>query len=330
MGSEGKYLRFGLVLIGGALAIRLMTGGAVSAVLSRPEVLPMLLFLETGRYAAPRTESPPAPETQPPPETTVPPAPQEKPAFTGSDAELITMNNVCGYSVDVKALLQKPLRWDLTQDGPAVLIVHSHGTESYEKNGQYQESSAYRTRDSNYNVVSMGDRIAQILENGGIGVVHDRTAHDDPSYNKSYANSRASIKAYMDKYPSIRMVLDIHRDSVTRSDGTQAAYTVTRDGQKIARIMLVVGTDANGNHHPNWEENMALAVKLHAQLEKTTPGITRTISFRKQRFNQDLSTGSMLIEVGAAGNTHQEALLGAEQVALGILALAKGANDGVY
>ena len=93
---------------------------------------------------------------------------------------------------------------------------------------------------------------------------------------------------------------------------------------------MVVGTDASGNYHPNWKNNMALAVKLHAQLEKLAPGSCRTISFRKQRFNQDLSAGAMLIEVGAAGNTHDQALAGADLLAKGILALAKGVQPTLY
>jgi stage II sporulation protein P len=90
--------------------------------------------------------------------------------------------------------------------------------------------------------------------------------------------------------------------------------------------MMVVGTDAGGNRHPNWQENMALAAKLHARLETLYPGVCRPISFRTQRFNQDLSAGAMLIEVGAAGDTLEEALVATRVLAEGILSLASGAN----
>ena len=119
-------------------------------------------------------------------------------------------------------------------------------------------------------------------------------------------------------------MLDIHRDSVTDKNGKQVRLTADINGKKSAQLMLVVGTDANGLKHPDWPDNMALAVKLHAQLEKSVPGICRPISFRKQRFNQDLSPGALIVEVGAAGNSRQEALLAAEQLARAILALAKG------
>ena len=338
MGSENKYLRAGVLVICGALLLRLVSGGAVASFVTKPEVITTLLFLETGRYVQPVAESPPeTTPTQPEPTPSAVPPTQppvvQKPAaatFSAADAKLVTVNNVCGYDVDLQAMLEKPLTWDLTEDGPAVLIVHTHGTESYEKTEDYKESSAYRTLDNDYNMISVGDRLAQLLEAGGVRVLHDRTAHDHPSYNGAYSSSRNSVKEYLAQYPSIRMVLDIHRDSVTRSDGTQAAYTLSVDGKQTAKLMMVVGTDANGNHHPNWQTNMALAVKLHAQLEKLAPGSCRTISFRKQRFNQDLSAGAMLIEVGAAGNTHRQALAGADLLAKGILALAKGVQPTLY
>ena len=88
--------------------------------------------------------------------------------------------------------------------------------------------------------------------------------------------------------------------------------------------MMVVGTDDSGNYHPNWQENLSLALKLTAQLEQTNPGICRPIDLRAERFNMDLTAGSLLVEVGAAGNTHQEALIAANALAQSVLEIAKG------
>ena len=211
-----------------------------------------------------------------------------------------------------------------------MLILHSHGSESYQNTENYQEISDHRTLDTDYNMVSVGERLAQQLEAAGIHVVHDKTLHDQPSYNESYVEARKSIQSYLAEYPSIQLVLDLHRDSVEDQSGNQKGYTVTVEGQKVARLMMVVGTDAGGRNHPNWQENFALAIKLHVQLCKKTPGICRSISFRTQRFNQDLSAGGLIIEVGAAGNTRQEALLGADALAEGIIALANGTAGNVY
>lgn len=311
-----------------AVFLRLLSTGALAAAIEKPAVFSVLLFMETGRWAYAQEESPPEPPTPavtPTPDP-VTPAP-EKPTpltFQTQDADLVEVYNDCGYEADVQAMLQKPLSWDLTADGPAVLILHSHGSEGY------RESAGYRSLDTGDNVVSVGAHLKEQLEQAGIGVIHDTTMHDQPSYNDSYIEAREAIAYYLEQYPTIRLVLDIHRDAVEMADGTQKGYTQSVDGQEVAQLMMVVGTDAGGRNHPNWEENLSLAVKLHVQLEKQNPGICRPISFRAQRFNQDLSAGGMLIEVGAAGNSREEALLGAEVLAQGIIALAHGTESTLY
>ena len=338
MDQYGKALRLGSAVILCAIVLRLGTLGVfapVGAWLTSPHVASVFLFLETGHVlrpavpvatTPPATEPAPTPTEAPPttaPTTPVQPAP-EAPVFTSTDAALVQVHSYCGYAPEVETWLEQPLSWELKQDRPTVLIVHSHGTESYENTEGYQETSKYRTRDENYNVVSIGDALVRLLEMGGVKALHDRQLHDYPSYSASYANSRSSVQAYLDQYPSIRLVLDLHRDSVTNDDGDQLKYTVQTPKGTAAQLMLVVGTDAGGLSHAQWPENMSLAVKFHAQLEKLCPGICRPISFRTQRFNQDLSTGALLVEVGSAGNTRQEALVAAEYLAQTILTLAGG------
>ena len=311
-----------------AVFLRLVSTGALAAVVEKPAVFSVLLFMETGRWAygqEEEAEEAPLPVIIPTPKPATP-APEATPplTFRTEDAALVEVYNDCGYEADLEAMLQSPLSWDLTQDGPAVLILHSHGSEGY------RESSGYRSLNTSDNVVSVGTRLKEKLEQAGIGVIHDTTMHDQPSYNQSYIEAREAIEEYLKAYPSIRLVLDIHRDAVETADGSQKGYTQTVDGQEAAQLMMVVGTDAGGRNHPNWEENLSLAVKLHVQLEKQTPGICRPISFRAQRFNQDLSAGGMLIEVGAAGNSREEALLGAEVLAQGIIALAHGTEGTLY
>lgn len=333
MKLEQKSLRIGAVVVVCAVILRLLSGNALGMlvdVLTTPEAAAWILYMETGRKVMAFHSPQDVPgEISPPgltitlPQTDLAP---DRAVFSPEDAEAVEVHSYCGYSVDPQALLAQSLSWDLTRDGPAVLILHSHGTESYTRTEDYVESSSYRTLNENYNVVSVGERIAQVLEAGGVEVLHDKTLHDYPSYNASYNYARKSIEEYLKEYPSIRMVLDIHRDAVESSSGKQISYTVDVAGEKAAQVMLVVGTDAGGLKHPDWSDNMALAVKLHAQLEKNVPGICRPISFRTQRFNQDLSTGALIVEVGAAGNTRQEALLAGELVAQSILDLAYGST----
>ena len=333
MEAERRSLQIGTVLVIGALLLRLISGGipdAVAQVFAKPEVASFLLYLETGRVirpAAPQTPPETVPEeTEAPTEAPTQPEEVLSAVFSPEDAALVDIRNYCGYEADIRELLAQPLSWDLKQDVPTVLILHSHGSESYENTEGYEASSAYRTLDSRYNMVSVGERVTELLEGAGIRVIHDRTLHDYPSYNGSYDNARASIQDYLAQNPEICLVLDLHRDAAETADGKQFQSTVTTPKGDAAQLMLVVGTDAGGLNHPDWEQNLSLAVKLHAQLEKTIPGICRSISFRSQRFNQDLSPGGILVEVGAAGNTRQEALLAAEYLAETIIQLAGGST----
>ena len=316
-----RALRVGTAAILCALTLRLFASGLPERLLSRltqPDAAAFLIYLETGRdvrfspsqeaFSVDFAESPPpaAPEpTQPP-----------LPSF--SDPELVELYYACSVAPDIAALMEKPLSWDLTGGEPTVLIVHTHSTESYTRQGEsYKETSAYRTLDERYNMLSIGRRVQALLGENGICAVQDTSLHDYPSYNGSYVDARKSIQGYLDQYPTIQLVLDLHRDA---SGGTRQMRTLARvDGEDSAQLMIVVGTN-----YDTWEDNLSLALTLHAQLETACPGITRPLQIRAQRFNEDLSPGGLLIEVGAAGNTHAEALRAADQLAQAITALAKG------
>ena len=336
MQLEEKHKKLALWLICGLLIFRMVGDGVLGLLgnaLATPEAVTLLLYLQTGRVIRPAAPSVTEENTEPtdvtlPQETVLyhPSAEGVLAVFAPEDASLVKVNSVCGYDADVEDYLSQTISWNLKQDAPTVLIVHSHGSESYTKKENYQESTPYRTHNIGYNVVSIGDRLVQVLETGGVGAVHDRQLHDSPSYSNAYGNSRSSIEGYLQQHPSIRLVLDIHRDSVENSSGEQMRFATSVDGKSVAQLMLVVGTDASGLNHPDWPENMSLAVKLHAQLEKNCPGICRPISFRSQRFNQDLSPGALIVEVGAAGNTRQEALYAVEQLGQAILDMTAGAT----
>lgn len=328
MDIEKWSLRIGLTALACAVLFRLGSNGVFQTAaqsLATPDAVATMMFLETGWVVRPKPAKAPQVAESTPAE--IPKLPeQDEPAqavFAATDAELVEIRNNCGYETDVPAMLQKPLSWDLRQNAPTVLIVHSHGTESYENTQGYAETSQYRTLDTDYNMISIGEEVKRILEEGGVQVIHDTTAHDNPSYSASYSQSRKSVKAYLKEYPSICLVLDLHRDAVTDKQGKQTAVTATCDGTTAAQLMLVVGTDVRLSH-PQWPENMSLAVKLHALLERNFPGICRPISFRSQRFNQDLSPGALLVEVGAAGNTHAQALEAARVLGKTLLELSKG------
>lgn len=316
MKPEQKVLRLGSILIIGAILLRLLGSNPLTAA----GVARLVIFMQTGRLVS--AEGPAVEITAPTEAVSVTvhtPQPVSV-SFFAEDAELVKVINTTSYQVDMEALLTKSLDWKLCSDEPTVLILHAHATESY------AGTKNYRSEEESQNMLSIGDRLEQLLENAGIGVIHDRTLHDAPSYNGSYASARTSMKEYLEKYPSIRLVLDLHRDAAEDAQGNQIGYTISTEQGEAAKMLMVVGTDAGGLTHPDWQENMALAVKLHTQLQKEHPGICRSLQIRTSRFNQDLSPGALLVEVGSAGNTQEEAMLAVEILAQAIISLAYGAN----
>lgn len=243
----------------------------------------------------------------------------EKPVFTAEDGAAVLLDNDAGVSPDVEGLIQLAPDFP-TADGPKVLIYSTHTTESYTKSGEnYIETAAYRTLDSGFNMLSLGRALEEALVRRGIGVIRDESLHDYPSYNSAYVSSRKSAEAYLEEFPSLALVLDLHRDATA---GTRQLRPLAQTASGTsAKIMLVVGTDAGGRSHPNWDKNLSLALRLQTLLERASPGITRPLNLRTQRFNQDLSPGALLVEIGGAGNTHPEALAAVEILAEGIRAL---------
>ena len=314
-----------------SLLLRLYALGVVDralAFLLEPNTFALLTYLETGRYVRffSSPEQRPAHEAESPgpwlpPE---PLAPEPLLTFSGGEAEDLHMYYGCSLRPDLARLLEQPLTWNLRQQEPTVLILHSHATESYTPGGRsYTESSPFRTLDEQNNMLSIGEHVARILAENGINAIQDRGLHDYPDYSGAYGHSRTAALEQLARHPSIRLVLDLHRDA-SGDNNNQLRTQATVEGQTSAQLMLVMGTNAGGLSHGNWQENLSLALKLQILLERQAPGITRPISLRSQRFNQDLSSGALLVEVGAAGNTHAEAMLAAGQLAMAIVALAGG------
>ncbi len=319
MKLDDKSLRIGAIVLFGAVLLRL-------CIPFLPEDLPMasvLFFLESGKWvtmAEPEGEGD-EPTPQIPSDTTDAVA-----VFSPQQAEAIRLNNPSGYALDAQELLLRELDWNLQGEMPRVLIVHTHTTESYENNEGYDALPNSRTLDPHYNMLAVGDRLAAELEKAGIGVLHDRTLHDHPSYNNAYTSSKAAVKTYLEQYPDICLVLDIHRDAYEDSSGKQLGYTTTYEGEKVAQMMLVVSAFDSNAQDPKWHENMALALKLQAQLQNICDGVTRPIAVRSTNYNQALGPRTLLIEMGAAGNTQQEAFGATDLLAKSIIALARGAK----
>ena len=320
--------RVGYTAVLFAVLMRLCAAGVPEKLYSRflqPNIDALWEKLETGRNvrfsSSVESFSPDFMESPPPslPEATEP----LLPVFSGEEA--VDLYYGVRKDPDIEALLAKPLEWDLFTEEPSVLILHTHTTESYTRQGEpYKETSSWRTLDEDYNMLAIGRLVAERLEEQGIPVVQEQTLHDHPSYSGSYIRSRQSLREQLKTHTGIRLVLDLHRDA-GGSDTDQMRTKAVVNGETSAQLMIVIGTN-----HEHYEENLALGLKLHARLEQQAPGIMRPLQLRAQRFNQDLSEGALLIEVGAAGNSHSEAGIAAEELAKAIAALARGTRtDGI-
>ena len=223
----------------------------------------------------------------------------------------------------------KPFSARLSDEaGPQVLILHSHGSECYTPapGADILYSGNHRSTDSRYNVVLAGNAMAEELEMAGIPVLHDRTLYDYPSYSGAYDRSLAAIETALAQYPSIQFILDVHRDAIEDTEGNEYKV-ISETGQgSAAQLTLVVGSDGSGLPHPNWMENLRLAVALQNQIAGEEPTLMRPILLRKSRYNQHATAGSLLVEVGAAGNAPEEAELAARLFARQLAELLQGAS----
>ncbi|MCF2618074.1 stage II sporulation protein P [Oscillibacter valericigenes] len=221
------------------------------------------------------------------------------------------ISNSTDYPLSVSDL-QQPFAAHLSEDGPQILILHTHGSEAYTPAGDETIvwSGDHRTTDTRCNVVRVGDEMAEVFGQAGISVLHDRTLYDYPSYAGSYDRSLVAIQNYLKQYPSIRFILDVHRDAIEDGQGNQYKVVSAIDGEgTAAQLSIVVGSDGSGLTHPNWIENLRLAVAIQENILAKYPTLMRPVLLRNSRYNQHATAGSLLVEVGSAGNSPEEAVL---------------------
>ena len=242
---------------------------------------------------------------------------------TNTSSVNLSIKNETKYEIDTKELVNADLDFDIQPDKPSVLIVHTHGSESYtaSKAYNYTQTGNYRTQDTKFNMIRIGTELEKHLKAAGIGVIHDKTINDYPSYNDSYNKTEKVIKNNLEKYPTICFVFDIHRDAVGESDNG-VKFISTVNGEKAAQVMIVCGTDQN-LENPKWRDNLSLALKIQNYFETEQPSFMRPLNLRKERFNMHLTSGSLLFEVGTNSNTLDEALASARCLGDGLAEVIK-------
>lgn len=281
----------------------------------------------TGGDVSPPTTSP-DPYGQIPPEDGTGGKVVEQTLSTGSNfVEGVAIKNRSGKTFDIASELKK--RPDIHIKDipePQVLILHTHTTESFMPYyaGYYNAGEPARTTDESRNIVRVGAVIAQQLQEAGIGVIHDTTVHDYPKYTGAYTRSEQTAKAILEKYPTIQVVLDVHRDGIMQDNTTKVKPTTVIGGKKAAQVMIICGV----NHtreipHPNWQHNFHFALMLQQKLATSYQGLMRPLSLVASRYNQHLTKGSLLLEIGSEANTMEEAVYSAELVGKTLAELLK-------
>ncbi len=198
---------------------------------------------------------------------------------------------------------------------PIVLIYHTHTSESYTPSEAFKynpRDKAYHTEDLNFSVAKVGEVMAAELNKLGVPTIHNKTIHDIPTYMTSYSNSLKTVEEIIKQYPSIKIIIDLHRDApFPESNKSRELTTVKIGSDTFSRIMFVVGSDKTFSH-PNWKENYKFSLLLNEMLEDKYPGISRGIDLRRERFNQHLSNKAILVEIGSHGNTMEESIRSAK------------------
>ncbi len=269
----------------------------------------------------------PSQPTEPPAQTEPPKEePKSEPVQFPSKQRILTagkleINNATSYSVNLKELCAKENSFSIEKNSsePQILIVHTHTTECFD--GDAMNGETERNTDEEKNIVAVGNVIAQTLEQNGIHCVHDKTVHDYPSYQGAYTRELSTVNYNLKQYPSIKAVIDVHRDAYIYPDGSKLTVKYDRNGVSTARVMLVIGTDSLGLSHPNWRDNLSFASKIQNAADIMYPGMMRPINLRRERFNMHTTKGSILIEIGSNGNTLAEAKEGGKNIANSISAV---------
>lgn len=225
-------------------------------------------------------------------------------AFAG-----VQVKNSSSAEINIEEELNSRLGFKIEKKGePEVLIYHTHTSESFltYDTGYYYESFYPRSLDPSKNVCAVGEEIAAQLNKAGIKTIHDTTVHDNPSYTGAYYRSADTVQEYLEKYPSIKIVIDIHRDGIgTETERSKPVCMV--NGKKAAQFMILAGYNSeNDPAFEDWEYNLRFALQMQKKATEMYPDLARPLNFGDFVYNMDINTGSLLIEVGADSNTIEE------------------------
>lgn len=198
---------------------------------------------------------------------------------------------------------------------PAILIYHTHTTECYRN-----AKGITNTTDASQNVVAVGAAMAEVFRKAGYETIHLTEIFNQPKFSGAYGVSMAAVKKVLEEHPSIKVVLDVHRDSI-QDQGIEYYPVTTVAGREAAQVMIVCGTEANGLTHPNWRKNFTYALQVSRKMGQLYGEISRPVNLRKDRFNTHFTEHTLLLEMGSSANTLDQALYAGELTAQAMITL---------
>ena len=202
------------------------------------------------------------------------------------------------------SLLDMDLSLDAQMEGPQILIYHSHSQEGFTDTVEGDDTTT---------IVGVGDYLTQILtEQYGYEVIHDRGVYDLVNgvldRNVAYDYAGAAVEKWLEEYPQIQVVIDLHRDGV---DGKK--FVTEYQGKQTANLMFILGMSQTADHqditylpNPYIKENTAFALQMQILAEKEAPGVMRNIYLMAYRFNLHYRPRSILLEAGTQLNSLEE------------------------
>ena len=217
--------------------------------------------------------------------------PQETPSVV-ADAEILPEQEA-SFTLPTDADMSKPI----------VALYCTHSAETYPPTDGVEKLNG-----KNGGVHQVAQTLYDHLISLGIPAVVDDTIHDYPDWSSSYSNSLKTMQKMKEKYPSLVMFVDVHRDANCGST------IFTYQGGQAAQVMLVVGSDKR-SEHPNWEQNLAFAQKIANRMEEKATGILRGVRVQNGRYNQHFSPCAILLEMGSTENSLAEVKTSAAVVA---------------
>lgn len=223
--------------------------------------------------------------------------------------------------IDMQGVMAAACRIPAPRGSISVLIIHTHTGEGYNRedlpyfDGGDEEFA--RSADGTDGVVAVGARLAQRLNEAGIGTVHCKTVFDGQSNRESYARAAEAIEAFRLAYPSLICVIDVHRSATVNGQGHYVRSLAVKDGQGIAQTQVICGMNAGEQS----KTNLALAMLLHDRMNAAFPGSCAAVICKAQTLNQNLSPFSLTLEIGSCGNTPAEALAAADVTAAALCTL---------